>query len=228
MPYYGEWCHDVFVGSCAPDPATILAQDTGISAGDCQMLCGGFSHCTNFRHQKAEDTCTLFTKGGFEGIPAGGYRPGTCTTWAGPSSPGAESNFDCFKFFIDEYQTCDDFWDEDCTMSSQPELTNSTAAGALNCADFCSSKELPFYVHDGIEGALGEGICQCFSSSARTCSGLGGPPLPPIQACMDLALTRPHGVEMAKPPSMDPASLADLLAAAQDSRKVLYWQIPQI
>ena len=157
-----------------------------------------------------------------------GYRPGTCTTWAGPSSPGGGSNWDCFNHFIDEYQTCDDIWDEDCTMSSQPELTNSTAAGALNCADFCSSKELPFYVHNGIDGGLDEGICQCFSSSARTCSGLGGPPLPPIQACMDLAPSRPQAVEMAEPSRMDPASLPDLIAAGQDTRKVLYWQKAQI
>ena len=47
----GSPCQDVSLGSCHPDPSSIVHQKSGVTATDCQLLCSIFSHCTVFQHQ---------------------------------------------------------------------------------------------------------------------------------------------------------------------------------
>ena len=75
-----------------------------------------------------DETCTLL---------ADDYRPFACQTWPGPSSAGGEHIFACGGVFGDEYQTCDDILDEDCTMSSTPDINTGDSNDPFECADLC-------------------------------------------------------------------------------------------
>ena len=86
----------------------------------------------------------------------------------------------CLDAVLDGSSTCDDFLDEDCTMESSPEgdILPGEIDSPTTCSNLCAIEEFPFFVFN-----LEENICQCFSSLARTCSGVAGPPEPALDGC---------------------------------------------
>ena len=89
----------------------------------------------------------------------------------------------CGGVFGDESMTCDDILDEDCIMETDPGADFSHGAtDPFNCAEHCAMDNFPFYVFT-MEDGRSSSICHCFSSSARTCFGLNGPPEPRVDSC---------------------------------------------
>ena len=88
----------------------------------------------------------------------------------------------CGDVFMDGDQTCDDFLDEDCTTSSDPDINIGEVPGPFDCADLCHAKGFPFYIFDG--AVSGDYNCKCFYSPGRAgCTGISGPPLPSLESC---------------------------------------------
>ena len=102
-------CQDVSLGSCQPDPSSIVHQKQGVTVADCQVLCTILSSCTVFQHQEEDDQCSIFSSD---------YRLDSCCTIISPTFWPGEDNIyaACQEDLSGHPNSCNGFIKETCIM----------------------------------------------------------------------------------------------------------------